>query len=112
MEEKINNYLEKLVVQCFEIPAFKNLYGDQRNQVADNLRNHFYNLIIDVTIDNMNEEQFMKVKDLDFNSPEAEDKLIEVSAEIPGLAEMLEERLNQELATIQQTQQIPQQTPQ
>ena len=65
-------------------------------------------MILDTTIDNLNEEQISQLEALDPESPQMEEKISLFAAQIPGLAQVLEQKLNEEVAKIKQTGQIPQ----
>lgn len=106
MDQKINAYLESLVLETLNYPAFSNLSGEQKSAMAEKIRNHLYNTIFDTIIDRLDAEQLNAIKDLPMDSPEMEAKITEYAAFIPNLAQDLEAKLNQEVANIKQNPQI------
>ncbi|KKR80516.1 MAG: hypothetical protein UU73_C0002G0054 [Candidatus Daviesbacteria bacterium GW2011_GWA1_41_61] len=108
LEKNIDEYIDGLVTQVLSSPAFNMVSLQQQEEMNNKLYNHFYQVILDTTIDNLNEEQISQLEALDPESPQMEEKISLFAAQIPGLAQVLEQKLNEEVAKIKQTGQIPQ----
>ncbi len=102
MDQKIDAHLESLVLEILGSPMFVNLPGDQRDSLSPKIRNYLNGVIIDTVIDRLTPEQLNVIKALPADSLEMEDKIEEYSAQIPLLAEALEEKLNQTVTNIKQ----------
>lgn len=108
LEKNIEEYIDGLVNQALLAPAFYNLSPEQKEEVKNKLSNHFYQVILDITVDNLNEEQVAQLEVLEPESPQMEEKISLFAAQTPGLAQLLEQKLNEEVVQIKQTGQIPQ----
>ncbi len=106
MDQKINAYLESLVLEMFNCPVFVNLTQEQKSATAEKIRNNLYNVIFDMIIDRLNQEQLNEIKNLPIDSPEMVRKIEEFAAFMPSLAQDMEAKLSQEIADIKQNPQI------
>ncbi len=100
MDEKINSYIESLVLEVLQIPNFSGLTQEQKGPVAEKLRDLFNTAILDTLIDNLTPAQLDQIKDVPADSPEMEDKIEEFASQIPLFITTLEEALNQKVAEI------------
>lgn len=107
MEAQITNFIQGLVSQCLNSSAFVNLPDDQKAETLEKLTEYFHDLMVKTLLDNLNADQLNQIKDLDFKSPEMEEKLEQFGASIPGFAFTLDQKLKDEAARISQTGQIP-----
>lgn len=106
MDQKINDYLESLVLETLISPGFLNLPEEQRSVVADKIRGYLYGVIFDMVVDRLDLEQLNSIKDLPVGSPEMVKKIEEFSAFMPSLAEDLETKLAQSILEIKQKPEI------
>lgn len=106
MDQKLQEYLESLVAKVLQAPALTNLSEQEKGEFAQKVHDYFNKVILDTTIDLMDEEQLNSIKDLAMDSPEMEQKIMEISSQIPSLAQILEEKLNKEVENIQNNPQF------
>ena len=107
MDKIFEEYIENLVNECLQSAKFAYLPEKERQEFAQKLRDYFYNITINSFIDQISEEQFTRIKDLDFKTPEAQQKIAEMSASIPGFAFALEDKLKKEMDKILRDGKIP-----
>lgn len=100
--------IEQQVSECLNAPSLSSLPEDQKSQMADKIREHLYNVILTTTFDNLTDEQFVAVKDLQPQDPVLAQKLEEYSAQIPFLAQAIQEKIDQDSEYIKQNGQLPQ----
>ncbi len=106
MDQKIDDYLESLVLETLSSAGFSNLPEEQRSTVAEKIRGYLYGVIFDTVVDRLDLEQLNSIKDLSVGSPEMVKKIEEFSAFMPSLAEDLETKLTQSVAKIKQKPEI------
>lgn len=106
LEKNIEEYIDGLVNEALGASVFASLSPEQKEEVKNKLYNHFYQVILDTTIDNLNEEQVSQLEVLDPESPEMEEKIRLFAAQIPNLAQEMEQKLDEEVEKIKQTGQI------
>ena len=107
MDEFIEGYLEKLVSECLKGAKLAILSPSQKQEMAENLRDHFYDVTTKTLIEQLSNQQLMEVKDLDPDSPEMTAKMSEFAAVIPGFYMVLDKKLKSEMDQILQTGQVP-----
>jgi hypothetical protein len=107
MDNIFEQYIENMVKECLSMDKFMYLPEAQRQQLADQLRDLFYNTTINTLIDQLNEEQLTQIQDLNPEDPILDQKLQEFAATTPGFYETLEGVFRAKLNTILQTGQIP-----
>lgn len=107
MDKIFEDYLENLVNECLQGASFAYLPPREKKDIEDKLRDHFYNVTIATFIDQLSDDQAREIKDLDFKTPQAQQKIAETSASIPGFAFVLEDKLKQEMDNILKTGIIP-----
>lgn len=107
MDNIFESFIENLVKECLEGAKFAYLPAKEKKGLEEKLRNHFYNVTIKLFLDQISDEQVNEIKDLDFKTKEAQQKISEISASIPGFAFVLEDKLKEEMDKILQTGQIP-----
>lgn len=96
MDQKINAYIESLVLGILNTPAFANLVEPQKSEVAEKLRGKFYDVILNTTIDNLTDAQVVELQQIPVDSPLIEQKIQEFSSTLPNLASEIEKALNSE----------------
>lgn len=107
MDEQIQQFIDNKVGECLQDPQFANLPEDQKNNLKERIYTYLYKSMILALIEQLNDAQVMAIKDLELESPEMEEKLQQFSAEIPGMAFVLEDKLNEEALKIKQTGSVP-----
>lgn len=103
INQKIDAYIEGLVLGILAHPSLQNLNPQQREEYAQKLRGHFYNLILETAFGQMNPEQIADLKANLGDSQKLEEKIEEYSSLIPGLAEDIEIRLQKEFDVMKMT---------
>ncbi|MCL4365809.1 hypothetical protein M1437_01110 [Patescibacteria group bacterium] len=106
MDKKINAYFESLVSKALSLPMFSNMPLEQKEAKAEKIRNYLDDIVIDTVLENLNLEQLNDIKSLAVNSSEMESKITEYSSTIPNFAGILENKLNQAVAAIEQNPQV------
>ena len=107
MDNVFNDFIENLVSECLQSTKFAYLSENEKNQLAQKLRDYFYNITINSFIDQISDEQFTRIKDLDFKSKEVLEKIAQISASIPGFAFVVEDKLKKEMDNILRDGKIP-----
>lgn len=109
VNENIEQYLDNLVAECLQAPAVAVLPQEEKSAFAQQIRDHFYQVALEVLVDKLTEEQFKQIENLDPLSPEMVEKIQILSAQVPGLAGDLEKKLQQDVEFIKQNSKLPQQ---
>lgn len=102
MDQKINSFLEGLVLEILQSPQFASLPEDQKNAQIEKIRNQLNNIVLDTVIDKLTPDQLQQIQDLPAESPEMTDRLEEFSSQIPFLITEIERRLNEETEKLKQ----------
>lgn len=106
MDQKLNQYLENLVLQVLGSPSLANLTADQKIALSEKIRNHLHGVIIDTIVDKLNSEQLNTLNNIPADSPEMEDKIEEYAAQIPNLVQELEQKLTQAVENLEEKPQL------
>jgi|SRR3989344_6253340 len=99
MDKQIIDFINGLVEKCAANPAL----ADKK----EDLEAYFYRLMIETLIDNLTEDQVNQIKDMDLKSPEAQEKMMLFSAQIPGFIFILDEKLQTDAENIAKSGRIP-----
>lgn len=102
MSNQIDQILEGLVNQVLSVPPFMNLSEEGKVAARDKVTDYLVNAILDLTVDHLPDEAVLELQNLDPNSDEMSQKVMEYAASIPNFAQILEEKLNQEVENIKQ----------
>lgn len=102
MDQHIEEYLEKLVNECLQLPQFAGLPNEQKNEVADKIRDRLYQSVLDLVVDRLNSEQLSQLEAINPDSPEMAEKIREFTAEIPNMARDLDQKLKEAVENIKQ----------
>lgn len=105
--QNIDEYLESLVADCLQAPGIINLAQEQKDTFAEAVRDHFSQAILEVLVNRLDEEQFSQIENLDPGSPEMVEKIQQLAAQVPGLADDIEKKLQEEVAYIKQNSKLP-----
>lgn len=100
MDQKINSYIESLVLEVLQSNDFVSLSDDQKSKLAEKLRDHFNNVVLDTVIDKLTPQQLQMIKDLPADSPQMAEKIEEFSSQIPFLVTDIEKNLTGEAEEI------------
>ncbi len=106
MDQKLQAYINSLVLEVLQAPGLSVLNEEKRKEYAFKVQDHLNNVIFDVTVDMMTDEQLSSIKGIPMDSPEMPQKIAEISVDIPSLAEELEKRLRQEVETLKNNPQV------
>lgn len=102
MDQKITAYFESLVLEVLQIPEFVSLNDEQKEKLAEKLRDHFNNIIIDMILDKLTAQQLNRIKDIPADSPEMIERLEEFATTSPFLITDMEKRLTEEVSKIKE----------
>lgn len=110
ISNKIDEYLDYLVIQCLQTPTVLNMTQDQKDQFIVTIRNHFNQVILETLVDRLNAEQFSQIEYLDPTSSEMVEMVQKLASKTPGLMSDIQIRLQKEVEYIQQTSKLPDQS--
>lgn len=102
MDQKLDAYIESLVLGIMADPGLNILPQQEKDQYAQRLRDHFNKLIMDTLLNRLAPEQLAEIEKLKENPQELENKIEEYAASTPNLAQDIEDRLNREFETMKQ----------
>lgn len=105
MDQQFIQTIDKLVQDCLSAPSLTALSVEQRQMIEKQIRNHLYTQALFVMVDNLTEDQFAQIKDLDPQNPEMETKIEQFTQTMPFLLEDIEKKLNEEVLKIKQNPQ-------
>lgn len=74
----------------------ENLKGKQRQKVLAKLEEHFGSVILSTVVKHLSDEQFERFKNA-VESEDIEEEVAKITAEVPGLAEIIQKRLDEEM---------------
>lgn len=107
VNQNIDEYFDGLVAECLQAPGIVNLPPDQKNEFAQRVQDHFSQVTLKTLIDKLDSEQLSQIENLDPTSPEMAEKIQQLAAQVPGFADDLEKKLQEDVAYIKQNSQIP-----
>ncbi len=102
MDQKLDAYIESLVLGIMADPGLNVLPQEEKDQYTQKLRDHFHKLILDTLLNRLSPEQQAEIGKLKENQEEMENKIEEFAISIPNLAQDIEERLNREVEAMKQ----------
>lgn len=91
MDQKINAYIESLVLEVLEV---------QKDLFPEKIRDHFHNVVFDVILEHMSTEDLNSIKDIPMDSPEMSQRIEEISSGIPFLSVEIEKKLKEEVENL------------
>ncbi len=101
-QDPTTEYINSLVEQVLNSGQYQELEEQKREEIRGKLQEHFHNIIIDTAVNRMTDDQVEELNNaLEQGGEKTETKMTELSAQIPGLAEDIEERLNREAEQLQ-----------
>lgn len=103
MDQAFEEFIEKLVSECLQSSKFAYLPPKEKKDMAEKLRNHFYNMTLNTLIDQLSSDQIVQIRALDPKDPKMEKLMSEFAACIPGFATVLEDKLTIEMDQILKT---------
>lgn len=106
MNQQFIQTIDKLVQECLNAPLMTALSAEQRQVMEKQIRNHLYTQALFAMVDNLTEDQFAQIKDLDPQNPEMETKIEQFTQTMPFLLEDIEKKLNEEALKIKQNPQV------
>ena len=98
----MNQILDTLSNQVLQVPPFMNLSEEGKAQTKEKVKDYLTNSILDLTVDNLPDAAVLELQDIDPNSDEMSEKIMEYTSQIPDFAQKLEARLNEEVENIKQ----------
>lgn len=108
MDQEIEKYLNNLIEDCLQAPAFLTLSDQDKSLFRQKLDDYFSQVILETLIYSLSDDQVKEIENLDFNSPEAAQKIQLLAASVPGFIMILDEVLQKEAEKVKQTGQVPQ----
>ena len=102
MDEKLDAYIESLVLGIMADPGLNILPQQEKDQYAQKLRDHLHKLILDTLLNRLSPEQLAEIEKIKDNQEEMENKIEEFAISIPNLAQDMEDRLNREVEMMKQ----------
>lgn len=105
--DQFDQYIEDTTNKCLASPSLASLPEDQKAEMAQKIKEHFVNIILLTTIDNLTDDQFVQIKDLQPSDPVLGEKLEEFSSQMPFLAQAVQDKLDEDSNYIQQNGQLP-----
>lgn len=106
-QNQFDQYIEQAASKCLAAPSLVSLSEEQKQQMLQKIKEHFYNIILTTTFDNLTDEQFVQVKDLGPQDPLLAQKIEEFSSQMPFLAQAVQDKIDADSKYIEQTGQIP-----
>src|SRR5438045_786252 len=94
--DQFDQAIENMTTECLASPALASLPENQKQEMAQKIREHFVNIILLTTLDNLTDEQFVQIKDLQPQDPVLGEKLSQFSSQMPFLAQAVQEKLDED----------------
>lgn len=107
VNENIDEYLNGLVAECLQAPGIVYLPQEQKDAIALQIQDHFSQATLEVLVNRLDGEQFSQIENLEPGSPEMVEKIQQLASQIPGLADDIEKKLQEDVAYIKQNSSIP-----
>lgn len=107
VNEGIEDYLDDLVVYCLQAPGLAHLPYDQQDRFASKVRNYLYQTVLETFVGGLNKEQFSQIEYLDPSSPQMVAKIQQLAAQIPGLSDDIEQKLQEDMEYIKENSKLP-----
>jgi hypothetical protein len=96
----VNEFLSQKVSEILSSPAYIHLNEDQKMEKRTQIEDQLMGVVLDTVVDNLPDDAVIALQDLDPNSEEMEQKLMEHSSQIPNLVDLLEGKLNSEIESL------------
>lgn len=110
VNQNIDEYLNRLVADCLQAPGIINLPQEQKDEFAERIQDHFSQITLEILVNRLNEEQFSQIEHLEPGSTQMIEKIQQLGAQVPGLADDIEKKLQEDVTYIKQNSKIPQTT--
>lgn len=107
VNENIEEYINGLVAQCLQAPGIINLPQEQKDAFAIQVEDYFSQVMIEVLVNRLNAEQLSQIEKVDPASKEMAEMIQVLAAQVPGFADDLEKKLQEEVSYIKQNSSIP-----
>lgn len=107
VNQNIEEYINSLVADCLQAPGIVNLPQEQKDAFAKQIQDHFSQVTLEVLVNRLSSEQFSQIENLEPGSAEMVEKIQQLSAQVPGLADDIERKLQENVAYIKQNSKIP-----
>ncbi len=107
MDQQIEEYLNKLIEDILNSSHFAGFSEASKQELRQKVESYFYRVSLDAMIENLSDEQLQGMEKMDPNSPDTEEKLTVLSAQIPNFAETLQKALEDAAEEIKKTGQVP-----
>lgn len=96
MTDLFSNYIETSVKGVLDSPGYLTLGGDEREKLTESLKEHFGDMILETFMNRLTDDQAKEVQNNLSNPSILEEKFAEYAAQIPELAQDIEDRLGRE----------------
>lgn len=107
VNKNIEEYINSLMADCLQAPGIINLSQEQKNAFAEQVQDRFSQVTLEVLVNRLNSEQFSQIENFEPGSPEIIEKIQQLAAQVPGLADDIEKKLQEDVAYIKQNSKIP-----
>lgn len=103
----IDEYIQSLASECLNSPGVAALSPQQKEEFERQVKDYLYKTAFEVLVEKMTDEQFKQIENLDPKGREMIEKIQLFSAQVPGLAQVLETRFKQDVEYIKQSGNLP-----
>ncbi len=107
VNQNINEYFGNLVADCLQAPGIVNLPQEQKDAFAAQVQDYFSQATLEILVNRLTEEQFSQIENLEPVSTEMVEKIQQLAAQVPGLADDIERKLQETVAYIKQNLKLP-----
>lgn len=95
----LNHILSRDVRAVLSAIGAENLSEKEKTEIMDQISEHFNKIIIDTAVAELNDEQ-IKEFHLALDAVDAEERITEIAARVPGLLAKIEEAVEQEFEAL------------
>ena len=100
MDQLVVRLIDNSIIEILEMPMFVNMPESEKNKLMQKLQGHFYDVVLDSFIEQLDNQQVSVLLNIPLESPELEEKIIEYSKANPQITKVLVNKFNQELDRI------------
>ncbi|MBI2019230.1 hypothetical protein HYS95_00995 [Candidatus Daviesbacteria bacterium] len=104
----IEEYINSLAAECLQAQGIVNLTQEQKDAFAASVQEYLSQAALEVLVNRLNSEQLSQIENLDPASDEMMEKIQQLAAQVPGLADEMEKRFRSDVEYIKQNSKVPQ----
>ena len=83
MDQLVVRLIDNSIIEILEMPMFVNMPESEKNKLMQKLQGHFYDVVLDSFIEQLDNQQVSVLLNIPLESPELEEKIIEYSKANP-----------------------------